>query len=219
MIVVFLGPPGAGKGTQCKLLVDRYKLQHLSSGDILRRERKEGTELAKRAQSFMDSGALVPDDLIVEMMSREIKQIGDGGVVLDGFPRTLGQAQELDKALARVGKRVDVVLDLQVDDGKLEERVTGRRSCTKCGAAYHTTFNPPKQSEQCDAGCGALSQRPDDTAEVVRNRIKTYHEQTSALVEYYERQGNVAHLDGNVDIEGVSRRLGELIDACVMEAK
>ena len=216
MIVVFLGPPGAGKGTQCKLLVERYELQHLSSGDILRRERKMGTELGQKAQSFMDSGQLVPDDLIVAMMSQEIEQV-NGGVVLDGFPRTLGQAQELDKALMAMAKNVDIVLDLQVDDGKLEERVTGRRSCSKCGAAYHIKFNPPQQSEQCDARCGKLTQRPDDTAEVVRNRIKTYHEQTAPLVGYYEEKGNVAHLDGNVDIEDVSKALCDVMDGVTVD--
>lgn len=216
MIVVFLGPPGAGKGTQCKLLVERYGLQHLSSGDILRRERKNGTELGQKAQSFMDSGQLVPDDLIVAMMSQEIGKVSDGAV-LDGFPRTLGQAQELDKALAAAGKKVDVVLDLQVDDNKLEERVTGRRSCTKCGGAYHVKFNPPQQQEQCDAGCGTLTQRPDDTTEVVRQRIKTYHEQTAPLVEYYQKQDNVAHIDGNVDIAEVSKALCDVMDGVTVD--
>lgn len=217
MIVVFLGPPGAGKGTQCKLLVDRYGLEHLSSGDILRRERKDGTELGQKAQSFMDSGQLVPDDLIVAMMSQEIAQASEG-VVLDGFPRTLGQAEELDQALTAAGKAVDIVLDLQVDDAKLEERVSGRRSCPKCGAAYHVTFNAPQQSEQCDAGCGPLTQRSDDTSEVVRNRIKTYHEQTAPLVAYYKDKGNVAHIDGNVDIDAVSQALCDVMD-CVPENK
>lgn len=209
MIVVFLGPPGAGKGTQCKLLVDRYGLEHLSSGDILRRERKDGTELGKKAQSFMDSGALVPDDLIVAMMMTELDGGGeDAGFVLDGFPRTLGQAAELDKALQKVGKNADVVLNLVVDDNKLEERITGRRSCPACGAAYHVVFNPPKKEGVCDKdGCGKLTQRPDDTAEVVRNRIKAYHQQTAPLVEYYEKQGNVYSIDGNAGIDQVTRSL------------
>lgn len=214
MIVVFLGPPGAGKGTQCKLIVDRYGLKHLSSGDILRRERKEGTELGEKAQSYMDSGKLVPDDLIVAMMMKEIASAGDkGGFVLDGFPRTLGQARELDKSLKEAGRKVDVVLNLKVDDNKLEERVTGRRSCPKCGAAYHVVFNAPKQENQCDSGCGALSQRPDDTSEVVSNRIKMYHEQTAPLVSYYSGQGNVRNLDGNVTIEQVSSALCDVLDA------
>jgi len=213
MIVVFLGPPGAGKGTQCKLIVDRYKLMHMSSGDILRRHRKEGTELGTKAQSYMDSGRLVPDDLIVAMMIKEIDSAANGsGFVLDGFPRTLGQARELDAALAKEGKKVDVVLNLEVDDGKLEERVTGRRSCTKCGAAYHIKYNPPRQENMCDAGCGELTQRADDTADVVRNRIKNYHDQTAPLVFYYSQQGNVCNIDGNADIEQVGKSLCVALD-------
>ncbi|MBN1437558.1 MAG: adenylate kinase [Sedimentisphaerales bacterium] len=212
MIVVFLGPPGAGKGTQCKLIVDRYGLTHLSSGDILRRERKENTELGQKAQSYMDSGQLVPDDLIVAMMMKEIGSQSSGGYVLDGFPRTIGQAQELDKALVAAGKKVDVVLNLEVDDNKLETRITGRRSCGKCGTAYHVTFNPPKTEDQCDKGCGALTQRPDDTSEVVQQRIKTYHEQTSPLVEYYQQQGNVKNVNGNLDIQEVTKALYDVLD-------
>lgn len=216
MIVVFLGPPGAGKGTQCKLIVDRYGLQHLSSGDILRRERKEGTALGQKAQSYMDSGQLVPDDLIVAMMTKEIETIQDGtGFVLDGFPRTMGQARELDKALEQVGRKVDIVLNLQVDDGKLEERVTGRRSCPKCGKAYHVVFNPPNQADQCDSGCGQLAQRPDDTSEVVRNRIKTYHDQTAPLVSYYTEKDDIHNIDGNVNIDDVGKSLCEVFDGLV----
>ena len=213
MIVVFLGPPGAGKGTQCKELVERYGLQHLSSGDALRRHRKEGSELGKKAQSYMDEGTLVPDDLIVAMMMDEMKNVGQGnGAILDGFPRTIGQAEELDKALAKSEAKVDVVLNLEVDDGKLEERITGRRSCPGCGAAYHVTFNPPQQENKCNAGCGELTQRPDDTSEVVQNRIKTYHEQTSPLVEYYQAKGNIVDIDGNANIDKVTQSVREAMD-------
>jgi len=211
MIVVFLGPPGAGKGTQCKLLVDRYGLKHLSSGDILRRERKEKTDLGKQAQSYMDSGQLVPDDLIVAMMMKEIGNT-DSSFVLDGFPRTLAQAQALDQALTLAGKEVDLTLNLEVDDEKLEQRITGRRSCPKCGAAYHITFNAPKIENRCDAGCGDLMQRPDDTSEVVRQRIRTYHEQTAPLVDYYGQSGKIKDIDGNVDIQEVTRALFEVMD-------
>ena len=213
MIVVFLGPPGAGKGTQCKFIVDTYGLKHLSSGDILRRERSEGSDLGKSAQKYMDSGQLVPDDLIVAMMMKEIAACGDvSGFVFDGFPRTIGQAKELDKALVEAGKKIDVVLNLQVDDGLLEERVCGRRSCLKCGAAYHVKYMPPKVPEQCDKGCGALNQRADDTAETVMNRIKTYHAQTAPLVEYYSTQGNVKSVDGNVAIDKVTSSLKNVLD-------
>ncbi|MBN2064777.1 MAG: adenylate kinase [Sedimentisphaerales bacterium] len=213
MIVIFLGPPGAGKGTQCKFIVDTYGLKHLSSGDILRRERSEGTDLGKEAQGYMDSGKLVPDDLIVAMMMKEIAACGDlSGFVFDGFPRTIGQAKELDKAMAQAGKKIDVVLNLQVDDSLLEERVCGRRSCLKCGAAYHVKYMAPKVAEQCDNGCGKLSQRADDTAETVKNRIAAYHAQTAPLVEYYNEQGNVKSVNGNVAIDLVTTSLKSVLD-------
>ena len=201
MIIVFLGPPGAGKGTQCKILADRYNLKHLSSGDILRRERKEGTDLGQKAQEYMDSGQLVPDELIVAMMSRGITGGSDNGsadVILDGFPRTITQAQE--------------VLNLEVDDDKLEERITGRRSCSVCGTAYHITFNQPKQEGICDKDGAELLQRSDDTAEVVRSRIQTYHEQTAPLVTYYQEKGNIHSIDGNVAIENVTQAMCEVMD-------
>ena len=213
MIVVFLGPPGAGKGTQCAYIVENYGLKHLSSGDILRRERKEGTDLGSKAQKYMDSGQLVPDDLIVAMMMKEIEACGDvSGFVFDGFPRTTGQAEELDKALTAADKKIDVVLNLQVDDSLLEERVCGRRSCLVCGAAYHVKYIPPKVENQCDNGCGELNQRADDTAETVQNRIKTYHAQTAPLVEYYSKQGNVKSINGNVAIEEVTASMKAVLD-------
>jgi adenylate kinase len=213
MIVVFLGPPGAGKGTQCKLLVDRCGLKHLSSGDILRRERAEGTELGKKAQSFMDSGSLVPDDLIVAMMVKEMGQTANGdGFVLDGFPRTIGQAKELDAALNGNDKKIDMVLNLEVDDAKLEQRITGRRSCSQCGTAYHIMFNPPEKEGICDADGADLLQRSDDTVEVVRRRIKTYHEQTAPLVSFYQEKSNLENVDGNVEIDKVTQAMYDVID-------
>ena len=215
MIIVFLGPPGAGKGTQCKILADRYKIKHLSSGDILRRERQQASQLGQKAQKYMDSGQLVPDDLIVAMMSKEIT--GDtgnssAGVILDGFPRTITQAQELDKALEAAGKNVDAVLNLQVDDEKLEHRITGRRSCSACGTAYHITFNKPKQEGICDKDGAELVQRSDDTTKVVRNRIQTYHEQTAPLVTYYQKKDNIHSIDGNGAIENVTQAMCEVVD-------
>jgi len=215
MIIVFLGPPGAGKGTQCKILADRYNLKHLSSGDILRRERREATPLGQKAQKYMDSGQLVPDELIVAMMTKEITGDPDNGsaaVILDGFPRTIHQAQELDKALEAAGKNIDAVLNLEVDDDKLEKRITGRRSCSVCGTAYHITFNRPKQEGICDKDGAELLQRSDDTEEVVRNRIQTYHEQTAPLVKYYQEKGNIHSIDGNVAIEDVTRNMCEVVD-------
>jgi len=212
MIVIFLGPPGAGKGTQCKILAQRYGLAHVSSGDILRRHRQNGTALGKQAQSYMDSGRLVPDDLIVTMMTEEMAQNKTAGVILDGFPRTLEQARALDHALAQAGDKVNLVLNLRVDDEKLEQRVTGRRNCPKCGATYHTTFNPPKKENICDYDGAQLVQRRDDTAEVVRQRIMAYHQQTAPLVSYYQDQRNIHHIDGNVAIDQVTKALCSVMD-------
>ena len=213
MRVVLLGAPGAGKGTQCKRIVDRYGLAHLSSGDILRRERAEGTELGKQAQSYMDSGALVPDQLIVEMMSKAIRQAPAAGYVLDGFPRTVNQAAELDKALSADGGQIDAVLDLQVPDEIIFSRMTGRRSCPQCGAVYHTTNLKPKVEGRCDVDGSALVQRPDDTAEVVANRLETYREQTRPVVDYYKDKSTVYGIDASKDVDEVIAVIAEKLDA------
>ena len=213
MIILFLGPPGAGKGTQCKMLVDDYKLKHLSSGDILRRERQAGSDLGKKAQTYMDKGQLVPDEVMVALMVKEMNSQETEGFILDGFPRTIVQAQALEQALNNNNQKIDLVLNLQVDDEKLKNRITGRRSCPKCGTAYHISFNPPKAEGQCDNGCGNLTQRPDDTAEVVRNRIETYHKQTAPLVSYYQQSGNLRCIDGNANIEQVITEVRQVMDS------
>jgi adenylate kinase len=201
MRVVLLGAPGAGKGTHCKRIADRYGVVHLSSGDILRRERAEGTELGKKAQSFMDAGALVPDDLIVEMMIKAIRQ-APAGYVLDGFPRTVNQAEVLDKSLAAEKTDIDMVLDLRVNDSVVLERITGRRSCPQCGAVYHVKNMPPKVDNVCDKDGTPLVQRPDDTEEVVRNRLQTYYRQTEPVVDYYKSRRTVEDIgaDGAADV-------------------
>ncbi len=205
MILVMLGPPGAGKGTQAKRIAEAFGLLHLSSGDILRAERKAGTELGRKAQEYMDAGKLVPDDLIVSMMVEQInKPEASKGVLLDGFPRTAPQAEALDKSLSEVGKRIDLVIDLVVPDDDVAGRLTGRRSCPACGAVYHVTFNPPKQVDQCDKDCGALVTRPDDTEEVVRERLSTYHEQTAPLAAYYREKGLLVEVDGSKPVDAVT---------------
>jgi len=186
--LILLGPPGAGKGTQCKRIVDRYGMTHLSSGDILRGERAAGSDLGHRAQAYMDSGALVPDDLIIEMMIGAMKKAG-GGYVLDGFPRTVVQGEALDAALSRAGERIDGIVNLVIDDGIIVQRMTGRRSCPKCGAVYHIENLKPKVDNICDTDGEPLVQRKDDQPEVVANRLKTYHEQTAPVLGYYERTG------------------------------
>jgi len=212
MRIVLLGAPGAGKGTHCKRIVGKYDVQHLSSGDILRRERAENTELGRQAQEYMDAGALVPDGLIVEMMSKAVKAAG-AGYVLDGFPRTVNQAEALDEALASTDGGIDVVMNLDVDDAVVVERITGRRSCPKCGAVYHVKNMPPKQEGICDLDGVELGQRPDDTSEVVKNRLATYYEQTKPVVDYYKAKRSVFDVDANGDADVVAERLFEKLDA------
>ncbi len=186
MRVVLLATPEAGKGTQCKNIVDRYGLVHLSSGDILRRQRAESTDLGEKAQTYMDSGALVPDGLIVEMMVSAISKTTDAGFILDGFPRTVNQAVELDKALTGNSQKVDIVLNLEVGEDVIIDRISGRRSCPQCGAVYHIENLKPKVEGICDNDGARLIQRPDDSSDVVRNRLKTYHQQTKPVVDYYK---------------------------------
>jgi adenylate kinase len=215
MRIVLLGAPGSGKGTQCKQIVARYGLLHLSSGDILRQERASGTELGKKAQSYMDSGALVPDEIIIEMMANAIEKAPDAGFVLDGFPRTVNQAEDLDKSLDHDGLAIDVVLNLLVDDSIVVSRITGRRSCPKCGAVYHIKNLKPKQDGLCDNDGTKLVQRPDDTTEVVANRLETYHQQTEPLVDYYKNNGTVFDIKADRSADEVKTDLFDKLDALV----
>ncbi|HLB75186.1 MAG TPA: nucleoside monophosphate kinase, partial [Sedimentisphaerales bacterium] len=199
---------GAGKGTQCKNIVAGYRIQHLSSGDILRRNRSAGTDLGKKAQSYMDAGDLVPDRIIIDMMSEAIRKAQPAGFVLDGFPRTVNQARELDKSLAGDGA-IDAVVNLKIDDSVVHARMTGRRSCPKCGAVYHIENLKPKTNGVCDHDGTRLVQRPDDTPEVVANRLETYHRQTEPLVDYYRKNGTVFDIEADRDPDEVK--------ACVFE--
>lgn len=213
MNLILLGPPGAGKGTQCKRIIDKYGMAHLSSGDILRAERKANTELGQKAQGYMDSGALVPDELIIDMMIGAIKKC-EGGYVLDGFPRTVAQGEGLGAALENAGEKIDAIVNLQVPDEPIMARMTGRRSCPVCGAVYHIENLKPKVEGQCDKGCGELVQRKDDTPEVVSHRLKTYHEQTAAVVGYYQTKGNtILDIDANQDIDKVTADIFEKLEA------
>jgi adenylate kinase len=213
MKLILLGPPGAGKGTQCKRIIEKYGMTHMSSGDILRAERKANSELGQKAQSYMDSGALVPDDLIIDMMIGAIKKASDG-YVLDGFPRTVAQGEGLDAALDKAGEKIDAIVNLQVPDDPIMARMTGRRSCPVCGAVYHIENIKPKVDGHCDKGCGELVQRKDDTPEVVSHRLKTYHEQTAAVVGYYQSKGNtILDIDANQDIDKVTADIFLKLDA------
>lgn len=214
MKLILLGPPGAGKGTQCKRIIDAYGMIHLSSGDILRAERKAGTDLGQKAQSYMDSGELVPDDLIIDMMIGAIKKAPTSGYVLDGFPRTIAQAEGLDAALQKAGEKIDAIVNLQVPDESIVSRMTGRRSCPVCGAVYHIENLKPKVNGQCDKGCGELVQRKDDTPEVVKNRLNVYHEQTAAVVGFYQSRGNtILDINANQDIDNVTASIFENLDS------
>jgi adenylate kinase len=215
MRIVLLGAPGAGKGTQCKNIVTKYNLLHLSSGDILRKERAAGSELGEKARSFMDSGALVPDEIIIEMMAKAIKEAPDSGFILDGFPRTVNQATKLDESLNTNGLKIDAVLNLQINDDVVAQRMTGRRSCPKCGAVYHIENLKPKVDGQCDNDGAELIQRPDDSLEVVVNRLKTYHQQTEPLVDYYRNNGTVYDFDADRDVDEIKASIFEKLDALV----
>ena len=214
MRLILLGAPGAGKGTQCKRIVARYGLLHLSSGDILRQQRAEGTELGRKAQKYMDSGALVPDQIIVEMMADAMKKTKAAGFILDGFPRTVNQAAELDKSLASDSQKMDAVLNLEIDDEVVVRRMTGRRSCPQCGAVYHIENLKPKVEGVCDNDGSRLLQRADDSAEVVANRLKTYHLQTEPVVDYYKKNSSTVYdIDANKDADQVSDLVFEKLDA------
>jgi adenylate kinase len=215
MRIILLGAPGAGKGTQCKHIVKRYGLVHLSSGDILRQERAAGTELGQKAQQYMDSGALVPDDLIVKMMAEAIKKALKAGFVLDGFPRTVNQAIALDASLKCCGEKIDAVVNLRVSEEVLIQRITGRRICPKCGAVYHLKNLRPKVDGICDRDGAELVQRPDDTVKVVKERLRNYHRQTRPVVDYYKSRSSVQDVDANDDADRVSELIFESLDTLV----
>ena len=210
MRLILLGAPGAGKGTQAKLLCDHFDIPAISTGNMLREAMANGSELGKQVKSYMETGRLVSDDLVLELLNERLNQPDcKNGYILDGVPRTLVQAQTMDAK----GIAVDYVVSIEVDDKVIEERMTGRRVCGKCGASYHLTNNPPKQEGICD-GCGEnLTIRSDDAPETVRGRLKIYHETTEVLKDYYQKQGKVCLVEGNQPIEDafyeILRALGE----------
>jgi len=213
MNIVFLGPPGAGKGTQAKILIERYGIPQVSTGDMLREHRAKGTELGKKAQEYMDKGQLVPDEIILGMVKERLSQPDcQKGFILDGFPRTVAQAEALDKLLSEMGKKLDFALALIVPDDLLVERLTGRRTCKNCGMMYHIKYKPPKVEGKCDVCGGELYQRPDDNEETVRNRLKVYHEQTAPLIEYYKNKGILREIDGSKSIEEITQQIISILE-------
>jgi len=201
---ILLGPPGAGKGTQAVKIVEKYGVPHISTGDIFRENIKNGTELGKKAQEYMNKGELVPDDLVCDLAtSRLLEPDCAEGFLLDGFPRTVYQAEKLDEFLKEHDSKIDVVLNLAVEKDELITRLTGRRVCKVCGASFHIVSVPPKEEGVCDHCGGELIQRPDDNLETVTNRIDVYDSQTKPLVDYYEKAGNIATIDGATDLDSV----------------
>ena len=212
MNIVLLGPPGSGKGTQAKMIAEKYSVVHISTGDILRENVRNETALGVEAKKFMEAGKLVPDSLLIDIIKdRLAKDDVKSGWMLDGYPRTTPQAEAMDEILPSLGQKIDVVLNIDVPDEELVKRVTGRRMCN-CGATYHVQFNPPNVEGKCDA-CGAdLYQRADDTEETVKERIQAYHAQTQPLIDYYNKKGLVVTVLGVGDIKAIFGNVAEALD-------
>lgn len=213
MNIILLGPPGAGKGTQAKLIEEKYGLKQLSSGEMLRLAVREGTDTGKRAKEFMDRGALVPDDLVARIVFEHIASLDNaGGFILDGFPRNVKQAELLDQLLESTGQRIDHVVLIDVKDDTLVERISGRFACANCGEGYHDLYKQPAREGVCDK-CGhtEFTRRADDNPETVRNRLKIYHEQTKPLIDYYRNRGKFRAIDGEQPIEQVARAIEQVL--------
>ena len=204
MKIIMLGAPGAGKGTQAKQIASKYSIPHISTGDIFRANIKNGTELGKKAKEYMDQGLLVPDELTCDLvMDRIAQDDAKNGYVLDGFPRTIPQAEALTNALNTRGEKLDYAIDVEVPDENIVNRMSGRRACVSCGGTYHIKYNPTKVEGVCDACGGQLTLRDDDKPEVVADRLKVYHEQTQPLIDYYNKEGILKEVDGTVDLKDV----------------
>jgi len=209
MNLVLLGPPGGGKGTQAKRLMDKFGLIQLSTGDMLRAAVASGSEVGKKAKAVMDAGQLVSDEIVISIIDERLDQPDTkGGVIFDGFPRTVAQAEALDVIIVKKGRTLDHAIEIQVPDQLLIDRITGRFTCAKCGAGYHETFQKPKVEGTCDA-CGGqeFSRRADDNAETVKKRLDAYHAQTAPLLPYYERKGILSVVNGTQDIAEVTKAL------------
>ena len=212
--IVLLGPPGVGKGTQAALLEKALGIPHVASGDLFREAIKQGTELGRLAKSYMDRGELVPDEVTIAMVRQRLAEPDcQRGAILDGFPRTIEQAEALEAALAEEGKAINVVLYIKASEETLLARLAGRWTCRQCGAVYHSLFDPPKEAGKCDRCGGELYQRPDDTPETQRRRIQVYLAQTAPLIDYYRRKGLLVEIDGEGSIEEVQAELMRAIEA------
>jgi adenylate kinase len=213
MNIVLLGPPGAGKGTQAKRIQDEYGLVQLSTGDMLRAAAKSGTEIGKKAKALMDAGKLVPDDVVIQLIAERIEEPDcKKGFILDGFPRTTKQAEALDAMLADKGLKLDHVIELEVDDDALVDRISGRFTCARCGAGYHERYHRPKKDGVCDK-CGSTEfvRRADDKAETVKTRLAAYHAQTAPILPYYRARGTLDAVDGMASIDDVTAAIKKIL--------
>ena len=210
MKIILLGAPGAGKGTQAEVICNRYNIPAISTGNIIREALKTGTEMGLKAKSYMESGALVPDEVVIGIIKeRIVKDDCKDGFILDGFPRTIPQAEALDK----MGIVLDKVIDIEVPDENIINRMSGRRVCEKCGASYHLEYKKPKVEGICDACSGTLIQRKDDHPDTVKSRLDVYHSETEPLKDYYEKQGKLTVVEGQEEIEATTRLLIEALEA------
>lgn len=213
MKLIMLGAPGAGKGTQAKMIAEKYAIPHVSTGDIFRANIKEGTELGKEAKKYMDQGLLVPDELTVKiLLDRVAKEDCKNGYVLDGFPRTIPQAEVLDNALKELGDKIDYAIDVDVPDENIIKRMSGRRACLGCGATYHIEHIPPKKEGVCDTCGQELVLRDDDQPETVKNRLDVYHEQTQPLIDFYTEKGILKKVDGTKDRKDVFAAIVSILE-------
>lgn len=207
MRLILLGPPGVGKGTQAQFLIEKLGAVQLSTGDLLRAAVREGTELGKTAKGYMDRGELVPDDVILGLISEKMTELGDKAVIFDGFPRTVPQAEGLDALMEKLGMAVDKAVELTIDDEIVVKRLGSRRSCPECGRVYNLLFAPPKKDGVCDDDGTALILRDDDREQVIRNRLKIYHDQTAPLSDYYRKAGKLVQVDGDGKVDEVRARV------------
>ena len=214
MKIIMLGAPGAGKGTQAKKIAEKYQIPHISTGDIFRANIKNGTELGKKAKTYMDQGLLVPDELVCDLVVDRVKQEDcKNGYILDGFPRTIPQAESLDEALGQIGESLDYAINVDVPDEHIVNRMSGRRACVGCGATYHIVYAPTKKEGVCDV-CGAeLILRDDDKPETVQKRLSVYHEQTQPLIDYYKGKGILKDVDGTKDMDVVFQAITDILGA------
>lgn len=213
MKIIMLGAPGAGKGTQAKRIAEKYNIPHISTGDIFRANIKNGTELGKKAKTYMDQGLLVPDELVVDLVVDRVAQDdAKNGYVLDGFPRTIPQAEALDAALEKINDKVDYAIDVDVPDSNIIDRMSGRRACVGCGGTYHIVYNPTKAEGVCDACGGQLILRDDDKPETVENRLNVYHDQTQPLIDYYTKKSILKSVDGTKDMNEVFENIVKILE-------